>query len=294
MKYSPEWMSCEGPPMAPKRPNEERRPMAPYAYHEWAYHPELGLVSRRAGDGGSTLSNDVVDLFNLLWRSHAVPSATDLREFVNVRRFLSDELIGTSVPRYWRCKLRRVVAETSTSTRLFHVAQTCKQEGARVTFMVDLRTQVPETILKQIEPVQCRLLYDVSGAPRAGDGRAPVFVEVALGGVETTVHTERVGVLPNLPPAVGESDPQQVEYDTIEAALAHTRLSIRQLGLVARRDPAISLRQVLEHEARLRHVSLRHVAEAGDGIQFESTKSGFSAGTFEELRDILRWHPDGF
>lgn len=291
MKFSPEWMSCEDLLTATlERPRGEPRPRAPYAYHEWAYHPDLGLLPRESADGGSALSNDVVALFNVLWRSEVAPSPADLRELANVEQFSSDELVGTAVPRYWRCKLRKLVAE---GLQPYYVVETCKQVGPRMSFTASLHREPPKDIAERIEPVQPMLLYDVSKAPRTGD-RAAVFVETALDGSKIVVHTERVGVLPNLPPAVGGPEPQQVEYESIDEALAGAGIGVRQLGLVGRRDPAISLREVVEHEAALRGVSLRQVAEDDDGIRFEGATSRFAARSFAELRDILRWHTGGF
>jgi hypothetical protein len=162
-----------------------------------------------------------------------------------------------------------------------------------MSFTASLHRYPPAELTERIELIQPMLLYDVSKAPRTAD-RAAVFVETALDGSKVVVHTERVGVLPNLPPAVGGPEPQQVEYESIDEALAGAGICVRQLGLVARRDPAISLREVVEHEAALRGVSLRQVAEEDDGIRFEGATSRFAARSFAELRDILRWHPGGF
>lgn len=298
MKYAAEWMTYEGrAERAPQRvPAPKQHGPALFVRGPWAYRAGAGLTPRREGESeGGVLQPEIAALFDRLWLSDRLPRAEHVDALVRTKSVSRWEVVAVEVPRYWR---RRVeILELSLydgSQQLFTVETRFFVEAGAANYLVELREGAPAAA-PQLEAPGPVLLYDISDGPADPDGRRPLFVECEVDGGAATLHWELAGPLAGLPRNEPDPGARRVTFASMQLALAAARVDLERVALVARRSESLGLKAILEHEARLRNVKLERVEVGEAGLSFAGARSSFEqVNTFEDLRDILRWHTGGF
>ncbi|NJK31664.1 MAG: hypothetical protein HC927_04185 [Deltaproteobacteria bacterium] len=236
----------------------------------------------------------MVSIFDELWRSNTLPTPESLTELAGASAISQPIQIGSCVPHYWRCTVRRFEVLYPSQTLVRYVVTRCHRDARKLEYQVTLERELTSELQAMIEPTKPALLYDVDG-PVDAEHRAVTFVEIDLAESGVTSFRERVGPLPGLFPENPDPAPIRTEYSSMAEAVAAIGVKLKDVRLISRRDPNTTLVDILEHEARMRNIPLRYLEIRDDGLAFAGARSEFSGiNNFIDLRDILGWHADGF
>lgn len=299
MRYGPEWLDCCRSVRAPERtPIPVSTPVL-HAHGAWAYHDEVGLVSRRPGDQeGGPLCHDIVTLFDEIWMSDILPSAAALRPLVGCSS-LGRRRTMVSVPHYWRCVVDALHPTWPSEGRPDDVPawliSRCKRRvfedrSVRTSRTILLSDDLP-TEEVNLEPAVPALLYHVKAYRPQEDGRSPSFIEFRLDPACFIVIYERTFMIANEPcwlePDMGF---RRTEHDSLDEVMRRFELSHFDLGLVTSKCP-MSARELLDGELMFRGLENVIDVEEQDGmVSFQVGITRHSnIADFQSMCETLSW-----
>ncbi|NJK31669.1 MAG: hypothetical protein HC927_04210 [Deltaproteobacteria bacterium] len=171
---------------------------------------------RQPDDGGIPLADELVAIFDELWGSNELPRPESLVELVGASSISRPVQIGSSIPHYWRCTVRRLEVLYPHQTLVRYLVTRCQRTGGRLDHRATLERELAPEIEARIEPTKPALLYIVSRAPIDAEYRAVTFIEVDLTEPIVTSFRERVGPAPGLTP----ENPDPTPFRTVYASMA--------------------------------------------------------------------------